>query len=538
MTKNNSDDYISELIDPRPLGIEKILAAWGGMSSETKIQIYRRLKEVDPPSYLFDKVRDKALEDENEYIRYLATKDVLDEKHQKRIIDQESSELIKYSFIESSSSSIFLSEYEDPKNFFSKPHFERLALLHNEEYGGEEIAKCISYAIDELLPEKKISEIEIFELLYEYIEKPEFRARHNEEMSRDGWSEFTKGREIQELWNLTINAPELISYYLIKTLPVESGLSGLDESLIEQWDKPLLNNFLYRHDIGMEELRKRLFFEDDSGDFAQAASTYNFDLEPKEMDKIIDDAFENKSTKKLKDLATVASDLSLVNYKLLDDIIGKALDSSALGTDYEYGQFAEDSFNRKLKELSGWQRKKQILDLRLYYLAKQIKPWNEDDYIYELKEKLDFLEGSIKENTWKTFIELKNKWEKSWNQSEDYLPRIDELDEEDLDLDYDNEDSESGNELSTVKEQTEKIKEMLEGIKEEQDSGLLYNHAFSEIANLINQSHNELTRNIDNQSKEIYRIAETNEQFFAYIIKPIFFGFMVFIIYVIYKIFT
>ena len=522
------NDCINELIDPRPLGIAKIIAAWDGLSIETKIQIYKKVKEISLGPHLLDKLQQKALKDENEYIRYLVRKDISGEEFA-RIVVNESSELVKYS----TRKTLLGEEYKDPKKFYSMPHFERLALLTNEVDHGEYIAKCISFAFDKLLPKKKINENEIFELLYEYIGKPEFKDNYSKE-TRDGYFEYMKGKDLEELWKLTINTntPKLFQYYLLKLLPLPWDMEYKIEPIIRQIDNEnIIGYFFERKDIGSYRLRRELFFEDDKK--YESASWWNFDLYPDEMDKIMDDAIKNKSSTKIQNLACLASDLSLVNYMILDDILGRVIDFSPMSSDFEYGEFAQRKFYRKLKELSGKQREKQILDLRLYCLAKKIKPWKGDGY--KLDEKLDFLEGSIKENTLKTYIELRNKWNYTGTKkSEDDLPRIDELDEEEIYLDYYDEDSEPVSEFSIVKEQTEKIKNILEGMSEDRDSELQYENVFLEITGLINKCHSELKENIDNQYKKIESIAKSTEKL-GFIIKILLFGFIIYIIYIIFS---
>lgn len=65
-------EHLMELGRLTPSSVSKLLAAWDGLSDETKILI---LSKLHTSNYLTDKIRINALESENAYIRYLAARD-------------------------------------------------------------------------------------------------------------------------------------------------------------------------------------------------------------------------------------------------------------------------------------------------------------------------------------------------------------------------------------------------------------------------------------------------------------------------------
>lgn len=138
----------------------------------------------------------------------------------------------------------------------------------------------------------------------------------------------------------------------------------------------------------------------------------------------------------LRDLAIMARDLSLCLYEAIHDV----LFISDVGLfSWQDAQFARDTLDRKLKELKGWRREKQLSELRLYRLAKQAVPWKEDEKGYPPSGELAFLSKSIVErDTWGTFISFSKAWpEDTWRTKklEKHLPRIDEAGEDEVGYD-------------------------------------------------------------------------------------------------------
>ena len=67
-------DHLAPLLEPTPSGAAKLVAAWDGLNTESQILILTALDTAGLPAYLNEKVRIKALDSANAYVRYLAAR--------------------------------------------------------------------------------------------------------------------------------------------------------------------------------------------------------------------------------------------------------------------------------------------------------------------------------------------------------------------------------------------------------------------------------------------------------------------------------
>jgi hypothetical protein len=70
-------DILADLLHPTPSGAMKLMAAWDGLHTETRMHILQRLSAEDAPprpEHLHDNLLDHALCDDNSYVRYLAVR--------------------------------------------------------------------------------------------------------------------------------------------------------------------------------------------------------------------------------------------------------------------------------------------------------------------------------------------------------------------------------------------------------------------------------------------------------------------------------
>jgi hypothetical protein len=437
--------YIKELMRPTPSGVAKLIAAWSGLSTESQILILSRLDEIRAPAYLVEKVRINALDSENAYVRYLAAKKFYfsedcsdEEKFIKEKIESDPNSLVKYSLLEDSTgvSAIFDDTFKDADKFFALPHEARLAKIRAVNGMGERIAALISHAAEKQLKDGTVTEIELYEILADYLAKPEFHERYTDNrITYDGFGEYMKGKDIESLWQLVPKLPERISHILIENLPQASGLnSEIPEDVITSMTDYQLATLLYRRDIRLEKLRKKLFWEtDESRDKRSAAVSSNFKLDYDEFAKILAKPSKERVSI-LKDLGVMASQLSLCFYDAIHDALF-ASDVSPLGNDFENAIFARDALERRLNELEGWQREKELTELRLYRLANSAVPWDSKKEGYPPSGELEFLSKKIVAgDTWATFIGFSEGWaRRSWwiKDLDKHLPRIDEIDEDD-----------------------------------------------------------------------------------------------------------
>lgn len=440
--------HLKGLLHPTPSGAAKLIAAWEGLSVESQIMILTELEEVRFPAYLKQQVYRKALDSSNAYVRYLAARkfyfssdDKVEKKVLKERIEADSDPLVRYCLLESEWN--FLDqEIKDPESFFNLPHEARLAKVRELDSSGEAIASLVAYAVDDHLTKGKVSEVELYEILADYLNKPSFRQHYGEDRWRsryDGFGEYMAGKDIEALWGLVPKLPEGISHILIEHLPEQAGLnSGIPENVLDHLAPGQLETLLYRKDIVLEKLRRKIFEQpaERLDRVRSAAISCNFNLSYDDFATILSKPDEEKIDT-LRNLAVMSGDLSLVFYEAIHDVLS-AVDDSLSGA-WEDAGMAEVSFERKANNLTGWQREKQLRELRLYRLAKQAVPGKSNEKGYRPTDKLEFLANScVEEDTWATFVNFSKEWDKHSRHTkslEKLLPRIYEVGEEDLEID-------------------------------------------------------------------------------------------------------
>ena len=157
--------------------------------------------------------------------------------------------------------------------------------------------------------------------------------------------------------------------------------------------------------------------------------------------------------------------MSLCIYDAINDILAPTKYDEGLASEKLEDRLAElcdkkskIRISERLKE-----RDNQILQLRLYRLAKQVVPWDSEDSS-QLPEALGFLqEHIIEENTWKTFTAFSDAWPKKdfFKELYKHLPEIDEEESdssEDENIIVNNEKTISFQELSSLKSEIGRIK--------------------------------------------------------------------------------
>jgi len=96
-------DYLAELLQPTPGGVAKLIAAWDGLSTESKMILLAALDRANFPGHLAERVLSKALESESAYVRYLAVGRLYsgdEETTVKKRIEEDPEPLVRYSLIE------------------------------------------------------------------------------------------------------------------------------------------------------------------------------------------------------------------------------------------------------------------------------------------------------------------------------------------------------------------------------------------------------------------------------------------------------
>ncbi len=441
--------HVAALLHPTPSGTVKLVAAWDGLHVETQILILQKVPEPEFPKYLRDKILVKALESPNAYVRYLAARslhfskdDDAERQAIKARIESDPDPLVRYCLLETDDflSAILDSTLKDADAFFRLPHDARLAKVRNNwSHSGEKIAALVSHAVDHQLKDGTVSEIELFEILSDYVSDPAFRAYYNEGLSIDGWGEYSKGKDLQALWELVPVLPEGISHVLIEHLPYAGGLSsGISEAVLKSMTDRQLVTLLSRRDIELDKLRKQLFWEtNEARDHVRwAAISHHFDLEYGEFASIL--AKPEKDKVRCLNNLTDAADLRLVFFDAIHDVLSRTRDRDLSGV-YEWS--ARDALERGLAQLMERKRDRvsepaDIRELRLYRLARTAVPWKKVKTGYPPDGELAFLADKVVDgDTWATFMAFSEAWEKEGRKPkplEQWLPRIDELPEDDV----------------------------------------------------------------------------------------------------------
>lgn len=436
-------EHLQELVQPTPSGTAKLIAAWDGLTPESQILILADKERQSGPAYLYHRVLEKALKSENAYVRYLAAReyDFDYDDHEKAVqqqIENDPDPLVRYAILESTWGTSDPELYDSDK-FFALPHEARLAKVRRLTSDGKTIAELISHAVDNQLKDGKVSEIELFEILTDYLNKPEFKSAYvKDRLSYDGGDAYLRGRDIESLWELVLKVPEGIAHEIIEHLPERAGLSsGIPKKVLKEMSDHQLMTLLFREDIGLENVRKTVFFDsgktdEDGKDVAKemlrgAAIYRNFDLTNEEFADILAKP-KKQRVRDLEDLGQSAEDLRLCLYEAIYDARFKSPSMR--------------NFERKLTQLKGWQRQEQLKELKLYRLAAQVVPWKKNVKGDPPSDELAFLKDVIVEgDTWATFMAFSDEWDKQYQRKrlEKHLPAIWEAGEED-DIVYDEDD--------------------------------------------------------------------------------------------------
>lgn len=521
--------HLSPLLQPTPSGVAKLIAAWDGLHPETHILLLNELKNARFPAYLAKKIRFKALDSPIAYVRYLAAREFIfnrdateEEIALKERIEADPDPLVRYSLIESEWG--FLDEdMKNPDAFFKLPQEERLAKVRQLTGSGETMAALIEYAVNHQLQEGKVSEIELFEILLDYVNKPSFLenyAADRWEHSYDGFGEFVAGKDIEALWALVPKLPRQISHVLIEHLPPAAGLSsGIPDNVLKEMTSGQLETLLYRQDVGLEKFRKELFLRpaERLDGLRSASIAFHFDFEYTEFAEILARP-EQEKIDILRDLAVMANDLSLVLYDAIHDVLF-ATEATAFGGPWEDAARARNSLARRLGRLRGWQRDRQLRELRLYRLAKQSMPWKKGETGYPPSAELEFLSKLIVEgDTWATFMAFSKAWADSslrTEKLEKHLPRIDEAGE-----DYWQDNHEAEGFVEVKKGLDEKISAIISRLKSGSEAeGPKLIEVFSELASYTTKTIESVLEAVKSLKSEIttLRLAQSRQRVLLFI---------------------
>lgn len=456
--KNDSLLFQKFFKSPTPANFAEIMALWPYLSDESKIIFFiekSNKKDLRCLVNLMNELCILALKSPNPYIRYLAAKEYmfgfniskhLDYKAQS-IIQKDSHHLVKYLHLEDKYSS-WGPEKEEFKTLLQLDHQARLAIVKSGEINGGNLADLISYFCSEGLPTKKISEMEIYEIIHTYISNDRFIWNYTQ-CPNNGYGAFCQTEELKKLWKLIPVVSKQISLLLIEKLPSQDGnyFDVIPEEILENMDKSQITQLLYRSDVVLEEFRKKMFHKiyndsnhiDKYDDFLLAVVSHHFDLKINPIcfpiDPILDDKFNDEFLQILqlpKD-SVLKILCCLLQSKDCNPVILFASGDYLLHQDFDDDWWKRDFTNIKKKIHDNIEKgsicEDTVRNLRLYTLAKKIMPWGENEpqstYLIDTTD-LRFLLSHIKRGkTWETYQAFYDAWlEKHWRYKDELLPKV------------------------------------------------------------------------------------------------------------------
>lgn len=432
--------HLKPLVAPTPSGVAKLISAWNGLSVETQIRIITSVDERKLAPYLLRRVQRKAMDSPNAYVRYLAARKLNvnhnpdeDEKTLRSRIEADPDPLVRHCLLETEHN--FFDRYlNNAAAFFSLPQEARLAKVRELSGSGETVASLAGYALDNCVSQGKVSQIELYEILADYLCKPSFREYYQGEVWAGGDVEYGAGKDIEALWELAARVPPKISAVLIDTLPEKAGLgSGIPQGVIDKLTNWQLERLLWRADIVLAAIRRSIFARptQDPNSFGMlraAAVSSNFDLSYDVFTEILARP-EAERAPILSDL-TYARDLKLVFYEALRDVLARD-DRQGL----QEAPLIECSLARRARALSGWRREDELRELRLYIAAREAAPWDSRAQAHLPQGELKFLaELCVPGNTWATFMNFSREWARTQagNALDKLLPAAEPLIADDL----------------------------------------------------------------------------------------------------------
>jgi hypothetical protein len=428
--------YLYPLLEPRPSGEAKLLAAWDGLRVEHQILLLDSLGKHGRLDWT-TKIRAKVLESPNPYVRYLAAKGFhasdrdSGEMTLKKRIEDDPELLVRYAPFEGEWTLLDRQlgrEYFGPKTFFGLPQAARLAIVRSLCSMGKHVAEFIRYAIANELPNGRVTESELADIVLDYVTNPEFKSHYDPDNERgyDGWAEHDRGVDIEQLWMLVPDVPERVAVPLVCHLSERSGMSkGIPDAVLDAMTDVQRLLLFRRSDIGLRELRAEIFFErapsqETAGslkdDVRTSAISHNFSPTYAEFAEILAKP-EKERMGILIDLLRYGCDLSPCIFQAVQDVLRETEWSEATGprhSVWEETMGQRDRFDQKLAQLQGmgYSGEKLLYEWALYEWAKSAVPWKkgqEPDCGPE--GDFEFLNKCVKAgDTWGTFMAFSQAW--------------------------------------------------------------------------------------------------------------------------------
>jgi hypothetical protein len=402
--------HLVPLAEGTPLSLEKVKAAWPGLVFCDKIHLLSFLlgepgDKTDPGVLKWKRhrnfLRTIALEDANDYIRYFAALSVSgDDKDEEsvtvyqRVIKDPSSLVISSQDHWSFSAFIFPSEPQHgAKRFWHVAATRRLAVA--AEMLGSDLAKCLKFAVDELLPTGTVTTGELEDVVHEFL----------------GSRSSNRTEDVNDLWQIVPSLPKSLSLVLVDSLPPLPSVE-VPQDLLDRFNDDHIHVLLAREDIQLLELRRMVFRSaSKSGLMHAAVSSARFAILDSDISELFADPtnFADRAVA----LTQSAKGATLAQKQALRWFIGQH-DLDKAWVQYQ----AERHLTSRSASLSDNQLETEILQMRLFELARVLNVISQDGLASgrdQYRGDLDYLEKHLKEylklvatgNPWGTYLSLR-----------------------------------------------------------------------------------------------------------------------------------
>jgi hypothetical protein len=459
-------DYLEEVFQTSPLSVKKLIALWPDLKIEYQVKVLNLIKndESGSESYFYNQAVEiikTALNSKNEYIRYLAASLInrtllRDDQKIRKKIESDKSVLVQNA---ASEMDWTIGDYAF-KDFFSKPHVERLLKVSKLKANGEEVAKVFE-EVPDLIKKKKITALEAKEIAYEYVTNKNFiKEVFDEGNVFDGYDQYKRRDDLKKLWELTLILPDLVASPFIEHLPLRTPhlFPAVVSEIYTKYNDKKLQFLLNRNDFWDPDFRLKIIKDESKKDLLIFAG-HNLELTNEQFKDFLPKSPEEiEDSRKFFKTLVFSTRLDWTMYKEIEDIL-----SGDTGIGYSDVVFARDKLDAKFKEANESPRnrdiKEQIIKYKIYLYASRLLRNDEEpklkdffDYDIELKEEI------VKNDLWVTYTNIYNKlyselefYDEYYEKLEKQLPSIQALDNEKSNNNSDKNSSQNNKELEEIK---------------------------------------------------------------------------------------
>lgn len=113
------------------------------------------------------------------------------------------------------------------------PQEARLSQVRYASSIGSKVAAAISYALDNQSADNSITETEMYEVLADFLVKPEIERYFSYIDPESGYGAVLRTKEFNALWNLVPRCGPMVADLLIRTLPTNcAGWADIPEEVM------------------------------------------------------------------------------------------------------------------------------------------------------------------------------------------------------------------------------------------------------------------------------------------------------------------